>query len=621
MNMWQNLNKDENGFLHIELLILMAILSSVAMIYICMGILRNQQLNNGYRMTAIYLAQGYLNFMEEQKANIIPNQIECNGMKYMIKQKETAMQKVKDFDDEINKLAYEIRMKDSRHKFLIETEKEKEGYIKSVRSLLLDCDKNAELKKGMHGILANLINVPKDYEIAIEMALGQSLQNIVTQTEEDAKKLVKHLRDNNLGRASFLPVTSVRGKKIDKVVTNGINGVVGIASDLVKYDKKYEQIVYNLLGRTVIVDSMETGISLSKLNNYTFRVVTTKGDIINPSGAITGGSITQKTVNILGRSREIEDLAKEIEQLQNIEPKKTTVTPNYSQPVYQENKIEPQRKSKNSFNKTFIMGLIFILVLGFGVGAFLSYGDFWSSKTVEVPNVVGMSQAQAEETLKAENLRVEVAETFDESVPVGKVASQTPEAGKTVKESRLVTIYISKGGEEINMINLVGLSQSEAENQLAKLKLKIGQVTAEYSDKPSGTVLKQSISANNKVKKGANIDIVVSKGKEVKKVSVPNVVGQSVDSARATLEAQGFNVSASASSGSVTAQSVSAGSQVETGTTIELTVSSGSADRHENSTNTNVPDKNEQTNTTNTGTTNTTTPEKPAIEVPQRQRD
>ena len=171
------------------------------------------------------------------------------------------------------------------------------------------------------------------------------------------------------------------------------------------------------------------------------------------------------------------------------------------------------------------------------------------------------------------------------------------------------------------MINLVGLSQSEAENQLAKLKLKIGQVTAEYSDKPSGTVLKQSISANNKVKKGANIDIVISKGKEVKKVSVPNVVGQSVDSARATLEAQGFNVSASASSGSVTAQSVSAGSQVETGTTIELTVSSGSADRHENSTNTNVPDKNEQTNTTNTGTTNTTTPEKPAIEVPQRQRD
>lgn len=101
MNIWQNLNKDENGFLHIELLILMAILSSVAMIYICMGILRNQQLNNGYRMTAIYLAQGYLNLMEEQKENIIPNQIECNGIKYMIKQKEI-------FQDDIDEISIEI---------------------------------------------------------------------------------------------------------------------------------------------------------------------------------------------------------------------------------------------------------------------------------------------------------------------------------------------------------------------------------------------------------------------------------------------------------------------------------------------------------------------------------
>lgn len=317
--------------------------------------------------------------------------------------------------------------------------------------------------------------------------------------------------------------------------------------------------------------------------------------------------------------------SEEMEQLQNIEPKKTTVTPNYNKPVYQEvtNNV-PKQKSTNFFGKKFIMGLILILVLGFGVGAFLSYGDFWSSETVEVPNVVGMSQAQAEETLKAENLRVEVAETFDDSVPVGKVASQTPEAGKTVKANRLVTIYVSKGGEEINMINLVGMSQSEAESQLTKLGLKVGQVTAEYSDKPSGTILKQSVGANDKVKKGTSINLVVSKGKEeVKKVSVPNVVGQSVDSARASLEAQGFNVSTSASSGSVTAQSISAGSQVEAGSTIELTVSSGSADRHDNTQNTSKTEQHEQTNTTHDNTT-TTTPapqEKPAVVVPQRQRD
>lgn len=105
-----------------------------------------------------------------------------------------------------------MRIKESRLKFLIETEKEKEGYIKSVKSLLKDCENIKDLGKGMHGVLANIIEVPDELETAIEMCLGASLQNIVTDTEEDAKKLVEHLRKNNLGRASFLPIASVKGK-------------------------------------------------------------------------------------------------------------------------------------------------------------------------------------------------------------------------------------------------------------------------------------------------------------------------------------------------------------------------------------------------------------------------
>ena len=208
-----------------------------------------------------------------------------------------------------------MNMKDARHKFLLETEKEKEGYIKSVKELLLDCDKNSQLKKGMHGVLANLISVNKEYELAIEMCLGQALQNVVTETEEDAKKLVEHLRNNNLGRASFLPISSIRGKRIENVISNGMKGVIGIASDLVKCDKKYTQIVLNLLGRTVVVEDMNIGISLAKMNNYSFRIVTLKGDVISSSGSITGGSVATKTVNILGRSREIEELEKEIKKL------------------------------------------------------------------------------------------------------------------------------------------------------------------------------------------------------------------------------------------------------------------------------------------------------------------
>ena len=230
------------------------------------------------------------------------------------KQREDANKKIKDYENNINSLSNDVRIKESKLKFLIETEKEKEGYIKSVKSLLKDCENVKELGKGMHGVLANIIEVPENLETAIEMCLGASLQNIVTETEEDAKRLVEYLRKNNLGRASFLPITSVKGKKLDKIKGNE-KGVIGIASDLVKYSKKYEQIILNLLGRTVIVDNMDTAIKVAKQNGYTFRIVTVEGDLINPSGAITGGSVMKKTVNILGRGKEIEKLQKEIETL------------------------------------------------------------------------------------------------------------------------------------------------------------------------------------------------------------------------------------------------------------------------------------------------------------------
>ena len=237
-----------------------------------------------------------------------------NSLNEVAKQREEANQKIKLFESNINILSSEMRIKESRLKFLIETEKEKEGYIKSVKSLLKDCENIKELGKGMNGVLANIIEVPDELQTAIEMCLGASLQNIVTETETDAKRLVEHLRKNNLGRASFLPISSVKGRKLDKIKGNE-SGVVGIASDLVKYNKKYEQIILNLLGRTVIVDNMDTAIRVAKQNDYTFRIVTTEGDLINPSGAITGGSVAKKTVNILGRSKEIEKLEKEVNEL------------------------------------------------------------------------------------------------------------------------------------------------------------------------------------------------------------------------------------------------------------------------------------------------------------------
>lgn len=278
-------------------------------------ILKNELSNiiselDGTRLTKSEVENNYIN--AENKKNEIAKKLEN-----IIETKEKSTEKIKNYEENKNKLETELRFKESRLRFLIETEKEKEGYNKTIKSLLIDCEKNKELANGMHGVLANLINVDKEYEIAIEMCLGASLQNIVTETEDDAKRLVDHLRKNNLGRASFLPISSVRGKKVDRLIKNNLSGVIGIASDLIKTDKKYEQIVLNLLGKTVIVDNMDTGIILARQNSYSFRIVTLKGDIINASGAITGGSVQTKTVNILGRTREIEELEEETKKLKN----------------------------------------------------------------------------------------------------------------------------------------------------------------------------------------------------------------------------------------------------------------------------------------------------------------
>ena len=245
----------------------------------------------------------------DNKHNRLVSQIEEGK-----KETQAADKKIEEYEKLIQNTENEIRIKESRHKFLIETEREKEGYVRSVKSLLKDCEQIRELGKGMHGVLANIIEVSEQYETAIEMCLGASLQNIVTETEEDAKKLVEHLRKNNLGRASFLPISSVRGRKLENI-RGKENGVIGIASDLVKYNKKYEQIIISLLGRTVIVNNMDNAIKVARQNKYSFRIITIDGDVINPSGAITGGSVAKKTVNILGRGREIEKLEKEITSL------------------------------------------------------------------------------------------------------------------------------------------------------------------------------------------------------------------------------------------------------------------------------------------------------------------
>lgn len=244
---------------------------------------------------------------------------------------------------------------------------------------------------------------------------------------------------------------------------------------------------------------------------------------------------------------------------------------------------KPRNQQEKSVFKSrkFIFGLVAILILGFLVGSFLSYGKFWSTAEVVVPDVTGKQMTLARQILEDKKLRVNVAETYDADVPAGQVVSQTPEAGTKVKEQRMITIYVSKGGEEIEMPDLKGMTKANAEEKLKKIGLKLGSVYEQYSSEEAGTVLTQDPRAGSKISKGQTVDITVSKGEKIQKVALPNFAGMSYDAVQSSLAANKLHVgsiskqNSAKTSGTVLEQSPSPGSEVQEGSAVNLVVSSG----------------------------------------------
>lgn len=209
-------------------------------------------------------------------------------------------------------LEVELNSKTSKRRILEGMENEYEGYARSVKAVL----KAPELKRlAIYGTVSGLIDVRKEYVTAIEISLGGALQNIVVETEEDAKRAIAYLREHKAGRATFLPVSSVSGRTLDNIREIAAQpGFIGVASDLIRYDRKYDGIMKSLLGRVVVVDNIDNAIALSRKFSYKFRTVTLEGDILNAGGAMSGGSVN-KSSGFLSRAQEIKTLAAEIAEL------------------------------------------------------------------------------------------------------------------------------------------------------------------------------------------------------------------------------------------------------------------------------------------------------------------
>ena len=242
-------------------------------------------------------------------------------VKQIFKNKSEALETAKQNEAKAVQKGAEISAKlqsdAARLKAIKEMEDDYEGYAFSVKKVLSLCKSNPDFGKGICGAVAQIIKVSAEYEVAVEVALAQSYQNIVTETEEDAKKAIEYLKKGRFGRATFLPLTAVNGRRFEKDTVDILEaaaGYIGIASDIVDFDDKYKKAVDSLLGRVAVFDNLDNALRCASKNKYAFMCVTLEGDILRTSGAITGGSQEKgkSSAGTLSRTREIPALEKSV---------------------------------------------------------------------------------------------------------------------------------------------------------------------------------------------------------------------------------------------------------------------------------------------------------------------
>lgn len=194
----------------------------------------------------------------------------------------------------------------SRLESLVNITERYDGYGNSIRRIMELKDNN----EGILGVIADIIKVEKQYETAIETALGGTIQNIVTDNEQTAKKLIAYLKENRFGRATFLPLSALQVRQtLESEPCIKENGVVGVASSLVRVSFEYEKLAKYLLGRILVVDNIDNALLIAKKYRHSIRIVTLEGEQLNPGGSMTGGAFKNSS-NLLGRRREIEELKK-----------------------------------------------------------------------------------------------------------------------------------------------------------------------------------------------------------------------------------------------------------------------------------------------------------------------
>lgn len=243
--------------------------------------------------------------LEFLKQRISEYENSMGGYQLKLKNKTEKAEKLK---DNFEKLSRMLEEKKSRARMLSDLEKNMEGFSGAVKAVMKQS--TARTLAGIHGPLSQLISVDNEYSTAIEVALGAAMQNIVVGNESDAKRAIAFLKQNNQGRATFLPISAIKPRYIDENDLDDNFGFVDIASKLVECDSEYRDIVSNLLGRVIVVEDIDCAIGISKRYKNRYKIVTLDGQVMNPGGSMTGGS-RSKGAGILSRANLIEELKEE----------------------------------------------------------------------------------------------------------------------------------------------------------------------------------------------------------------------------------------------------------------------------------------------------------------------
>ncbi|MDD4546721.1 MAG: chromosome segregation protein SMC, partial [Oscillospiraceae bacterium] len=226
-----------------------------------------------------------------------------NAVKGYEMRRQSRLSKLEVAKQKADKLGLDAEEKRRRAHLLEEMERSMDGFTQSVKTIIKQSERG--MLRGIHGPITRLIDTPAETALAIETALGAATQNIICDTEDNAKQAISYLKENKAGRATFLPLSSVKSRTLNEPGLDKETGYVGIASELVTCDKVYVDVVRSLLGRTVVAEDLDCAVAIARRSGYHFRVVTLDGQVVNAGGSMTGGSVV-KSAGLLSRRAEIE---------------------------------------------------------------------------------------------------------------------------------------------------------------------------------------------------------------------------------------------------------------------------------------------------------------------------